>query len=187
MPIRLSVTLAISLLVLGASYAFADGMLNDAENTRARGGVGNYLFWSTNRDLVNTESAFEEEPTFFGAEGLMIRQSSAIAPAKTINFPKASARIEAHEKSELDEIASTLKADPALKAKITGFTDTTGPKSRNEILAGARAEAVVRGLKERGVSENQLTWSAKGERDPIDENSTPEGRARNRRVEILYQ
>ncbi len=185
--------MAISLLLLGASYAFADGMLNDAPTTRSLGGVGNYLFRSTGpvhekkNELVNRPTVFEEEPAYPAVEELSVRQSSAIAPVQAITFPKASARITPSERARLDAVADTLKSDSTLKATIVGYTDSEGPAGKNEKLSEERAEAVVRGLKKRGVPGHQLSWRAKGENDPVSDNSTPEGRAQNRRVEIQYQ
>jgi outer membrane protein OmpA-like peptidoglycan-associated protein len=168
MSIRLTVTLAISLLILGASYAFADGILNDASTTRAHGGVGNYLFWSMHEDsgkneLVNNEALFESAPAPNGPEELRIHQASAVAPLHLVRFENGSSRIRDSEIPELRSIANTLKSDPNLKARIIGYSDRVGPAARNEALAGARAEAVVRDLKARGVSENQLSWNSKGE------------------------
>ena len=199
MPIKLAVTFVVSLLVLGASYAFADGMLNAADATRARGGVGNYLFWSLKdqrteatrdseqNELVNSESAYEEEPAFYGSDSLALRQSSAIEPTKSVTFPLNSAHLNDLEANRLDAIAAELKADPALKAEVIGFADSVGPSAQNTVLSKTRAKNVVRGLEARGVSESQLSWKARGESDPLTDNSTAEGRAQNRRVEIRYQ
>jgi outer membrane protein OmpA-like peptidoglycan-associated protein len=195
MQIRLTVTFAISLLILGASYAFADGILNDAATTRARGGVGNYLFYpdrssktENKNELVNAqgETLFEDEPNSYGDE-LTIRESSAIVPAQIFNFGPNSSRLPAADRARLDEIAATLKADAGLKVQITGFTDDEGAAYKNQALGEARAQAVAHGLRERGVPSGRISWNGKGERDPISENGSQEGRALNRRAELRFQ
>jgi outer membrane protein OmpA-like peptidoglycan-associated protein len=190
MPIRLTVTLTISLLLWGASYAFAGGLLNDAQTTRAAGGVGNYLFRSTaasplapedQNELINSEAgAFESGPTYDGFEELSVRQSSAIAPTPEITFRRNSAEIAESEKDHLDEIAATLKGNPALTARITGYADHEGSSEENRRLASARAQAVAHNLEGRGISANRLTASA-------GVNGESEGRTQNRRVDVQFQ
>jgi outer membrane protein OmpA-like peptidoglycan-associated protein len=196
MPIRFTVTLAISLLLLGASYAFADGMLNDGPRTRSLGGVGNYLFHSLapvpalpteNREETTSESLFEDQSAYPAVEQISIRQSSAIAPIQAVNFSSGSARVSAHETNRLESIAETLKSDPDLKAKITGYADSLGSVQKNEALGEARAKAVFEGLRKRGVSQSQLSFKSMGESKPASENDTEEGRAQNRRVEIQFE
>ncbi|MBS1961492.1 MAG: OmpA family protein [Bdellovibrionales bacterium] len=193
MTIRLSVTLAVSLIVLGASYAFADGMLNDSATTRSRGGVGNYLFWSMKdqpvekNELVTEDELFESEPTAYRSDELDIRQSSAIPGVQTINFSSGSSRITSNESARLDDVADVLKSDPDLKAKLTGYADNSGSAVTNRGLAESRARSVARSLRARGVAEDQISWTARGERNPISDNATAEGRAMNRRVEIEFQ
>jgi|GEM_PF-3467013 len=193
MTLRLTIAFIVSLFVLGASYAFADGILNDASTTRSRGGVGNYLFWTDREmgkeeknELVNSERRFEDEPGYLGEE-LSTHQASAVAPTQIVLFDTGSAHLDTSGNARLSEIASTLKSDPSLKIEITGFTDNEGSESENVALARSRAQTVVRKLEARGVSDSQMNWSAMGEREPIDENDTPEGRAQNRRVEIQFE
>jgi outer membrane protein OmpA-like peptidoglycan-associated protein len=188
MPIRFTVTLAISLLLLGASYAFADGMLNDGPRTRSLGGVGNYLFHSLGPVSVPmTENLYEDQSAYPAVEQLTIRQSSAIAPIQAVNFASGSAHVSPHERNRLDSIAETLNSDPELKAKITGYADSRGTVPKNEALGEARAKAVVEGLRKRGVSQGQLSFKSLGESKPVSENDTEEGRAQNRRVEIQFE
>ncbi len=196
MPIRFAVTLIISLLLLGASYAFADGMLNDASRTRSLGGVGNYLFQSLgplpapmpeNRDATTSENLFENQSAFPEFEELSIRQSSAVAPVQAVTFSSGSARVSLQEKSRLDGIAETLKSDPELNAKITGFADNRGSAEKNKVLGKARAKAVYEGLRNRGVSQAQLSYKTMGESEPASDNDTAEGRAQNRRAEVQFQ
>ncbi len=201
--------------MLGASFSFADGMIGDADSIRARGGVGNYLFHrdykdpgATDRTLERRQahrggynyapgdaSDYENLPTSatFQEDELAISASSAL-PAEeapklgTILFPSSSARIASDDETQrLDTIAGYLKSDPSMKAQIVGYADATGEADANRKLSEARAKTVVEGLKRRGVSTAQLSWEAKGEQSPASDNSTAQGRAENRRVEVSFQ
>ncbi len=185
MPTKLLVTLAVAVLTLGASYAFADGILNDHSTTRTQGGVGNYLFRQATVVLTTAETDADadayESAALATEEDISVQQSSADRPASPILFDVDSSTIKVSEKSDLDQIAEQLKADSSRKAEIVGHADATGRARYNERLSERRAQAIVRGLKSRGVSENQISWSAKGESSPKATNETEEGRAKNRR------
>jgi outer membrane protein OmpA-like peptidoglycan-associated protein len=87
--------------------------------------------------------------------------------------------------SKLDEIAATIKKDPKLKVEVQGHTDSIGSEKYNMGLSKRRANAVKDYLiKKGGVPANQLTAVGFGESKPIAPNTTKEGRAKNRRVEL---
>ena len=86
----------------------------------------------------------------------------------------------------LDQVATALRTLAAgQKLVIEGHTDSVGTSDYNRRLSGARAEAVRAYLVSRGVAPEQIVAVAKGEDEPVAPNSTPEGRANNRRVEIV--
>jgi OOP family OmpA-OmpF porin len=88
----------------------------------------------------------------------------------------------------LKQIAATLKAHPELKVEIQGHTDNVGKADANLKLSQARAEAVKQSLSsEYGVSADQLTAKGYGDTKPAGDNKTAEGRANNRRVELVKQ
>lgn len=70
---------------------------------------------------------------------------------------------------------------------IEGHTDSQGPDSMNQRLSEARAAAVKSFLVRHGIAARRLETSGMGESDPVADNSTPEGRAENRRVEIVIE
>jgi outer membrane protein OmpA-like peptidoglycan-associated protein len=84
----------------------------------------------------------------------------------------------------LDLGVSLLTLFPAVTFDIEGHTDSDGTDESNLALSLRRVEAIVDYLVERGVDPSRLTSAAKGEAEPIADNATPEGRARNRRIEI---
>ena len=86
----------------------------------------------------------------------------------------------------LKSIAAALKAHPDLKVEIQGHTDNVGSAASNLTLSQARAEAVKAALtSDYAVSADQLSAKGYGDTKPVTKNTTPEGRANNRRVEIV--
>ncbi len=85
----------------------------------------------------------------------------------------------------LNEIVRLLKVNPDIELiRIEGHTDDVGSLKYNDDLSQSRAEAVVRYLTERGIAAERLTAQGFGKRRPLVENTTPEGRQKNRRVEL---
>jgi outer membrane protein OmpA-like peptidoglycan-associated protein len=84
----------------------------------------------------------------------------------------------------LDEVATAIKATPDSRWAVEGHTDNVGTKEHNETLAQGRAQAVVDYLVSKGVDRSILEAKGYGETRPIFANSTPEGRAANRRVQL---
>ncbi len=84
----------------------------------------------------------------------------------------------------LSRIAYNLKQFPESDITVVGYTDNTGSEAVNQKLSLQRAESVVNYLEQQGVAADRLKAIGKGWDDPIASNSTAEGRAQNRRVEI---
>ena len=82
---------------------------------------------------------------------------------------------------------SLLQAQPDWKMKIEGHTDSTGSAAANMALSQQRAAAVVAWLVKNGIDRARLTPIGRGDTQPIADNSTDEGRAHNRRVELVKQ
>jgi len=84
----------------------------------------------------------------------------------------------------LTQVADKLKACPTAHATINGYTDNIGSEATNILLSNQRAEAVDEFLLAHGVAGNQLAVQGLGSANPVASNDTPDGRAKNRRVEI---
>ncbi len=103
-----------------------------------------------------------------------------------ILFDTGKSNIKPESTPTLKEIATTLKAHPELKVEVQGHTDNVGKPDANLKLSQARAEAVKQALTtEYGVAEGQLTAKGYGDTKPAGDNTKPEGRANNRRVELV--
>jgi len=102
-----------------------------------------------------------------------------------LRFASDQSTIPADAKPLLDDIATTMKNFPEWNLRIVGHTDATGDPQPNETLSRARAEAIKSALVERGVDDQRLAAAGAGEVRPVTGNDTAEGRALNRRVELV--
>lgn len=85
----------------------------------------------------------------------------------------------------LDSVARALTQHPELRAKAIGYTDSTGTAQVNQTLSVNRARAVTDYIAARGISGTRLMSEGRGPSNPIADNTTAEGRAMNRRVELF--
>ncbi|WCM88728.1 OmpA family protein [Acidovorax sp. NCPPB 3576] len=95
------------------------------------------------------------------------------------------ADLSAQAAPRLDKLANFLKQFPERKLLIEGYTDSVGSDSYNQELSERRAQAVRDALVQRGVDTSRITARGYGKSYPVAENGSPEGRAMNRRVEIV--
>ena len=102
-----------------------------------------------------------------------------------LNFDTASAVIQPTSDSQLDEIATMLKSNASLSVEVAGHTDNVGTPEANMKLSDARAQAVMKALVTRGVPAARLSAKGFGQSQPIADNRTEDGRAKNRRVELV--
>ncbi|MNX91358.1 putative lipoprotein YiaD precursor [compost metagenome] len=109
-----------------------------------------------------------------------------------ILFPEGGWRLSQKGEQTLAKIAPTLSNLPGQQVVVEGFTDTEpiGPELRSRFpsnleLSSARADEVVRYLTSKGVPSSSISAQGFGEARPVASNATPEGRAKNRRVEIV--
>jgi outer membrane protein OmpA-like peptidoglycan-associated protein len=85
----------------------------------------------------------------------------------------------------LDEAAETLKAHPNVTVNVNGYCDAIGTVRYNLKLSERRANAVVRYLSDHGVAEGRMSPHGYGKTNFVATNKTAEGRAQNRRVELV--
>ena len=104
-----------------------------------------------------------------------------------VSFDVNSASIRPSMRQVLDPFATALRDDPNARVTIVGHTDDTGPSSVNNPLSLERAQSVHNYLATRGVPPSHMQIAGRGEREPVADNATESGRARNRRVEIFLR
>lgn len=85
----------------------------------------------------------------------------------------------------LNALADEMTKSPQLRIKVIGHTDNTGSAKLNQTLSVNRANSVVQYLSSRGIEASRMLTEGRGFHDPIADNSTAEGRAQNRRVEVF--
>lgn len=102
-----------------------------------------------------------------------------------ILFVTNSSTVSDASRSSLRNFATTLKNNPDTDIKVVGYTDNTGAVDYNQTLSEKRAQSVYDYLMQQGVSSDRMEYEGKGVHDPVADNTTPEGRSLNRRVEIL--
>jgi outer membrane protein OmpA-like peptidoglycan-associated protein len=102
-----------------------------------------------------------------------------------VNFKPGSAELIMESYAALDKVAQSLLGHPEIVVEIHGYTDSIGDRAFNKRLSQRRAEAVLNYLVSKGLSPARLKAIGFGEENPIADNRSPEGRAKNRRVELL--
>jgi len=113
------------------------------------------------------------------SRGLVVTLSGGIL------FDAGKTSLKPGAKKTLDRIAEQLKSDSAIKVAVEGHTDNTGKSEKNMALSEKRAQAVRNYLVSKGVPEDRITASGKGESEPVATNKTVAGRQANRRVELV--
>lgn len=132
------------------------------------------------KELEATLPAEATVETINNGEALKVTFDSGIL------FATNSSTLSGASKSALRNLATSLKANPDTDIKIVGYTDNTGNVDYNQTLSEKRAKSVYDYLMvDQGLSNDRMSYEGKGVHDPVASNTTPEGRALNRRVEIL--
>lgn len=102
-----------------------------------------------------------------------------------LNFGSGDAVIQSDSIPQLEQVVLLLNRDPGLSLSINGHADSQGSAERNMALSLDRAQAIVDALREHGIEDTRLIAEGFGDTEPVADNATAEGRARNRRVELV--
>ena len=102
-----------------------------------------------------------------------------------ITFDTGKATIKPESTGEINRITKIMKDDPSINFEVQGHCDNTGSDKVNDPLSQKRAESIVAALVSNGIDASRLTAVGKGAHEPIADNGTDEGRAKNRRVEFV--
>jgi outer membrane protein OmpA-like peptidoglycan-associated protein len=139
-----------------------------------------YLFYSDNFLLSQRvpDSVYEKDIPL-----LPIEVNASII-LKNIFFETKKFQLDPKSQTELDKIVQLLNDNPTLKIEISGYTDNVGNPSDNLSLSNNRAKSVVSYLIGKGIASQRLVAKGYGETKPISDNTTEEGKAKNRRTEL---
>lgn len=170
----------------------ADGLNDEADKCPTVAGTAKYNgcpIPDTDNDGVDDEA--DKCPTVAGAAANggcpeikeEIKKQVNFA-ADNIFFALNSADLLSKSFKPLQTVAELLKANPELQLAVNGYTDNSGTAAANQSVSLRRAQAVKDFLVKNGVDAGRITASGFGPANPIADNKTPEGRAKNRRVEL---
>ncbi|MGQ4660750.1 OmpA family protein [Lysobacter sp. F6437] len=136
--------------------------------------------------LMVVESApFEATSALLPASELKQQLDTTGKVALQVNFATDKAEILPASRPQIEQVVTLLKDDPALKLSVNGHTDNTGDAAHNQQLSEARAAAVVAALTAGGIDGSRLQAKGFGQDEPVADNATEDGKARNRRVELV--
>jgi OOP family OmpA-OmpF porin len=157
----------------------------DGNNVSLRGDVAN----EAQRQQIALEIAASLNPTYTVNNGLRVVASEqgvldAALANRIIEFESGKATLTESGKAILDQMSVALLKLRDKKVEVIGHTDNSGSRAGNLSLSQARAEAVRAYVAARGVKPELISVSGEGPDRPVADNRTPEGRARNRRIEF---
>lgn len=145
-------------------------------------GVGNVVLAAGAKEL------YERQTTDFSAAAAAVEKAIAETGKFVTNnilFETGKATLKPESMEEIQKVAEYMKKNPQARFEVQGHTDNVGSDKTNDPLSQQRAEAVVKALEAQGVDPFNLRPVGKGSHEPVADNSTDEGRAKNRRVEFI--
>lgn len=146
------------------------------------GALGGYV-WSKN--MEDKKRAMEAATA---GTGTVVTQTAdnqlKLSIPNDISFDTGRSDIKANLRPILDQFAQGLSQQTSMEVKIVGHTDNTGSDAINNPLSVNRAQSARDYLVARGVSSQRISIDGRGSREPIADNATEAGRARNRRIDI---
>ena len=174
---------AIGGAVIGSMINGPRGAWAGAALGAAAGGTGGYM-WS--RKMEDQKRAMEQATQGTGVAVVQTPDNQLkLEVPSDVSFRVGRADIEPPLRPVLDRFAQTLVANPGTVVRIIGHTDSTGSDAVNDPLSVNRASSVRNYLTDRGVATDRVAIDGRGSREPIADNASEAGRARNRRVEIF--
>ena len=149
----------------------------------ALGGLGGYV-WS--RQMEEKKRQMERATA---GTGTVVTQTAdnqlKLSIPNDISFATGRHDIQPRLMPILDQFAQGLNQQPSMEVRIVGHTDNTGSDAINNPLSVNRAQSARDYLVSRGVASSRISIDGRGSREPIADNSTEAGRARNRRIDIF--
>jgi outer membrane protein OmpA-like peptidoglycan-associated protein len=115
----------------------------------------------------------------------LFKEGGTTVVLQGVTFTTGKSMLTSESQTMLDTVAATLKANPATKVEVQGHTDSSGSRKTNMRLSQERADAVKNYLVSKGVGADQLVAKGYGPDQPVADNKTAEGRAQNRRVQLV--
>lgn len=169
-------------MLAGAAIGAATGNSSDALRVAAIGGV---VGGGAGYYMDKQEQALREQLVSSGVQVKRINEKELqLVMENGIGFESGSYNLSSNIYQTLNSVALVLDEYPDTRLDIKGYTDSSGNNSSNQTLSEQRADSVGRYLINQKVASGRVVTRGYGERYPVCDNSTKEGRACNRRVEI---
>lgn len=165
-----------SCMSYGLTMKFAKGGKETWVFLQAGEDDGSYALTVSEREAMKQEVAVTEIADKLVNEGFV---------ALYVTFDTGKATITGDSAKILDDAAAALKVAGDLRVEVGGHTDNVGTPEANMKLSHDRAQAVLAALVQRGVQAERLTAKGYGQTAPVADNRTEDGRAKNRRVELV--
>ena len=169
--------------VAGALLGGGHNTLRGAAIGAAVGAGGGYL-WSKHMEKQKAEMERATQGSGVSVSQTADNQLKLDIPSD-VSFDTGRYDIKSNLRPILDHFSTTLNQNPVTMVTIIGHTDSTGSDAINDPLSLNRAASTRDYLVARGVSANRIVINGRGSHEPIADNYTAEGRAKNRRVEIF--
>lgn len=148
----------------------------------ALGALGGYV-WS--RQMEDKKRQMEAATAGTGTQVSQTADNQLkLSIPNDISFASGKSDIQPRLKPILDQFAQGVNQQASMEVKIVGHTDNTGSDATNNPLSVRRAESARDYLVARGVAASRISTEGRGSREPIADNATEAGRARNRRIDI---
>lgn len=143
------------------------------------GTAGALIGRKMDRQAEEIKQAIPNAEVIREGEGIIVKFDSGIL------FDVNQSTLKTNARSNIESLATSLKNNPETTVLIVGHTDATGSDAYNQKLSVRRAEAVKSYTIAQGIASSRLSTEGRGESEAISDNTTEEGRALNRRVEIV--
>ncbi len=171
---------AYNFLTIGNFYSHENTKLEEITFFRGEPFIDPTAYYLIDDVRVWQEGTLPEKK--FKAENIEV---GTIIELENIEFETNSADLKESSFLELNELLALMKSNSTLKIEIQGHTDNVGNDSANQLLSEKRAKRIYNYLLSKSINPAHLNYRGFGKSKPIADNSTTEGRSRNRRVEFL--
>lgn len=174
---------------LGAALGAGVGMLSSSKKDRGKGALigaaaGAALGGGAGYYMDAQEAKLREKMRGTGVSVTRQGDNIVLNMPNNVTFDSSSSTLKPEGANTLTGVAMILKEYPKTAVNVAGYTDSTGSRQLNMTLSQQRADSVGSSLITQGVAANRIRTTGMGPDNPVASNSTTEGKAQNRRVEI---
>ena len=170
-----------------AAGAAIGGVIGNQTGSTARGAILGAIVGGAAGAVIGhqmDQQAKEIDASVPGATVERVGEGIQVTFASGLLFPYDSDVLQPAARTNLIELANSLKKYPESQLLIVGHTDDTGSDSYNMGLSQRRADAAAAFLQSQGIARSRIQTSGKGESEPVATNESDAGRQQNRRVEV---